>query len=1323
MNSASGNSSNGGGVYVYYGGSFEMSGGTISSNTASSNGGGVYVYNSGKFTVSGTPVVSGNTLKAGTKNNVYLPSGKYITLAGALTSGASVGVTTQTAPTESTAVEITTAEDGTDYYSDSLSHFSSDNTDYYVRTNSTGNYLELGLCTKLTASDFTVNTEDETYTGSAITKTITSPTDLVKDTDYTVSYSNNTDAGTATITITGSGAYSGTLTYNFTINKKTVIPSISGSTSKTYDGGITSTGSGLTIELDGFVDDDEVTISATYTYDDKNVGTGKTITASGISLSGEDAGNYTLSATTAEAAVGTITAKEIAITDFNLNLNDETYTGSAITKTITSDLTEDTDYTVTYDNNINAGTATIIFTGKGNCTGTFGVDFTIKPATLTATISGETTKTYDGTEDVTDEQGLTITLDGVVASDAGKVSATASFAYDSADVADATTITASGISLSGDAADNYTVADSVTTTGSITAKTVTPSITGTASKTYDGDNTAQGLSIELTGVVGSDNVTASATSYTYDSADIGTDKTITASGITLSGTAAGNYALSSDTATTNGTITTKEISTSDFTVDTTDETYTGSAIEKTITSSLTKGTDYTVTYDGNTNAGTATITITGTGNYSGTLTYNFTIDPITLTPSINGTTTKTYDATTDVTDAQGLSITLADVVDGDTVTASATYAYNDKNVGTDKTITASGITLSGADKDNYTLSSDSATITGSITAKALSESDFTVDTDSVTYTGSAITKNITSNLVECTDYIVDYNKNKNAGTATISIMGRGNYTGEVTYTFTIAPKTLTPSISGTTTKTYDGDTAVTDGNLSIALSGIVTGDTVTASASYAYGSKNVGEGKTITASNITLGGTSASNYTLSTTTVTANVGTISAKTLTASINGNTTKTYDATTDVTDAQGLSITLADVVDGDTVTASATYAYNDKNVGTDKTITASGITLSGADKDNYTLSSDSATITGSITAKALSESDFTVDTDEVTYTGSAITNKTITTTLSADDFTYSFSNNTNAGTATITITGTGNCTGSVSYDFIIRKATPTVSLTGVESKTYDGTAVSEPTVNVTLVDNAMYTQKITYFSVADDGTETELTDAPSAAGNYKVVVTVDAGSNYNTTSVEASFEIFKAEQEVKIEGFADVPYDGQAHEVTVTADDNATVTVTYMDADGNTVEAPVNAGTYTAHVTVTRDNYVTVEHDVGVSIALATQDVTVEGFSVTYDGQAHEVTVTADDDATVTVTYTDADGNAVASPVNAGTYTAHVTVTRDNYVTVEQDVEVSIALATQSVTIDSIASVVYDGKTFQMMVTAASDATVTVTYTDADGNVVES
>lgn len=82
----------------------------------------------------------------------------------------------------------------------------------------------------LTENLFSVNTDDAVYDGNAKTKEII-PEDipdhpLIQDTDYTVTYANNTEVGTATITITGIGKYTGELTYKFNI---TAAPSGGGS--------------------------------------------------------------------------------------------------------------------------------------------------------------------------------------------------------------------------------------------------------------------------------------------------------------------------------------------------------------------------------------------------------------------------------------------------------------------------------------------------------------------------------------------------------------------------------------------------------------------------------------------------------------------------------------------------------------------------------------------------------------------------------------------------------------------------------------------------------------------------------------------------------------------------------------------------------------------------------------------------------------------------------------------------------------------------------------------------------------------------------------
>lgn len=96
----------------------------------------------------------------------------------------------------------------------------------------------------LTEDMFTVDTEDETYDGKAKTKRITGSDkdmDLIEERDYTVTYADNTKAGTASITIKGVEPYSGTLRYNFTINKAERALSAAMDPARLYAGGPTGT--------------------------------------------------------------------------------------------------------------------------------------------------------------------------------------------------------------------------------------------------------------------------------------------------------------------------------------------------------------------------------------------------------------------------------------------------------------------------------------------------------------------------------------------------------------------------------------------------------------------------------------------------------------------------------------------------------------------------------------------------------------------------------------------------------------------------------------------------------------------------------------------------------------------------------------------------------------------------------------------------------------------------------------------------------------------------------------------------------------------------
>jgi hypothetical protein len=84
--------------------------------------------------------------------------------------------------------------------------------------------------------------------------------------------------------------------------------------------------------------------------------------------------------------------------------------------------------------------------------------------------------------------------------------------------------------------------------------TVTPSITAN-SKVSDGTTTATIATRSLSGVIGTDDVTPSGGTATFADKNVGTAKTVTATGLTLSGTAVANYQLSSTPATTTANIT------------------------------------------------------------------------------------------------------------------------------------------------------------------------------------------------------------------------------------------------------------------------------------------------------------------------------------------------------------------------------------------------------------------------------------------------------------------------------------------------------------------------------------------------------------------------------------------------------------------------------------------------------------------------------------------------------------------------------------------------------------------------------------------------
>ena len=119
-------------------------------------------------------------------------------------------------------------------------------------------------------------------------------------------------------------------------------------------------------------------------------------------------------------------------------------------------LTKDTDYTVGYTNNTNAGTATVTVSGKGNYTGTKTGSFTIAPAQLNnATVNVNGTYTYTGQAQTPTAGDVVVTLGGrTVPSDQYTISASDNM---NAGQATATVTAKAGGNYTGSASGKFTI--------------------------------------------------------------------------------------------------------------------------------------------------------------------------------------------------------------------------------------------------------------------------------------------------------------------------------------------------------------------------------------------------------------------------------------------------------------------------------------------------------------------------------------------------------------------------------------------------------------------------------------------------------------------------------------------------------------------------------------------------------------------------------------------------------------------------------------------------------------------------------------------------
>ncbi len=1089
---------------------------------------------------------------------------------------------------------------------------------------------------QISIADATVTVSDQTYTGSALTPAVTvrlNGTTLTKNVDYSVAYSNNTNAGTATVTITGLGNYTDSTTASFTINKATVnVPSAT--TGLTYTGysqrGVeTGTGyslSGTTSATNAGTYSATATLSdtANYTWSDGTSGaksiswtiakakvtpptartglvySGLSQTAvalgSGFSLSGTlsavDAGTYTVTARLSDTTNyswtdGTTASKTINWSIAAASLSSasvsaipaQTYTGSALKPepTLTwngTTLVEGTDYTLSYRNNTAVGTATVTITGTGNFAGTRTTSFSItaapKVSISSASVSSIGPRTYDGSAQTPEP---TVTYGGKTLAKGTDYT----LSYRNNTNAGTATVTITGIG-------DYTG----TRTASFTINRRTIAIPTPKELTYTGR-------------------IQSALSATDDYDIAGT------SGATHSGTYSTTLVLTDkgNTSWPDGTTADKVISWTiakakmgDATIAAIPpQTYNGSEQKPTVTvryngTAISTGAGYTVTYSNNTNAGTATVTITGTNDFTGTKTATFAINKLSvaiptartglvytgssqsgvdagegyaLSGTVGATVVGTYTTRASLSDtanlvwSDGTSTTKSiswnigkASISSVSVSTIPTQSYTGSALRPEPTLTWNGRTLTrGTDytlsyKDNTAVGTATVTISGTGNFTGTTTADFQivrtapdkVDISSatvskiadLTYNGSAHTPAPTvtlggKTLVRGIDYTLSYSDNTNAGTATVTITGKGGYTGTKSVTFTIARRTIaipTPrditytgemqdgsiqenddfSVCGITGATYAGPYDITVSLRDERNTMWSDGTTAAKDIVWCIVPKRVAVPKAETG--LTYDGSSqrgvpaGADYGLYGEEVAISAGTHTATAYL--IDEQNTMWSDDTLAEKDIDW-SIAQADI-SGATVAGIADQAHTGSAVKPEPEVTWNGKTLKkGTD---YTLSYRNNTNVGTATVTISGRGNFTgtttasfaiskTDPDKIdiaesgvaivsgSYDGTPQTppvtvTKAGKTLRQGTDYTLTYTNNTNAGTGTVTITGIGSYTGSMTATFIINKAdvAPPTATTGL---IYNGSSQrGVPTgANYTLSGTATATDAGTYTATA--------------------------------------------------------------------------------------------------------------------------------------------------------------------------------------------------------------------------------------------------
>ena len=765
-----------------------------------------------------------------------------------------------------------------------------------------------------------------------------------------------------------------TLVGNESVSRKPVTAFASGGAGKVYDGTVAMTG--VSLGLNGLVAGDTVSVDGLGAFSTAHAGDHLDYTVGSLTLAGGDAGNYSLAGNTAfSGSDGRITPRPLTasavITASPGKVYDGTTAapGASVSGTVTGGIAGDqialdtSGLGLAYDSSHVATATGIVASGPtgfsltGSDRGSLATDYnfiapvignaaaTITPAPLTVALTNAApSRVYDGTTAAPEGFRPTWAASGLVAGDSAVSLTSAGAAYDSHRVLEASRITVTGIAVdaitgsNGSRASDYALtASQAEVSATLTPATVTAALTEGASKVYDGSATMVGVTLGLEGVIGGDAVTATGNGGRFATSHAGSRLDYTVDGVSLGGSDAGNYQLAGGASVSgnDGTITPRPLSASAAISTPPGKVYDGTtaapgaSISGSVTGAIAGDTvtldagNVTLAYDSAHAAlasrieasGTAGFQLSGTAHGSLASDYAFTspviapapatITPAPLTASLDmAAPTRMYDGTTAAPAGFVPTWRVDGLVAGDT---------------------AATLSHAGASYDSRQVA----------------------EATRVTVTGAALTAVAGSNGSLTSDYVL--------------VNDRADVAASIT------AKPVSVLVEGGRDKVYDGTTTMP--GLSLTVGGVVSGDAVSAAGTGRFEDRRAGTAVGYAVSDLALGGTDAANYRLDSTSLRGDDGSIARRALALTWTAGD-KVYDGNTVATVSAH-----DDRIAGDSLAVSQSAAFGDKNVGVGKPVTISGVTLGGADADNYRLGDTTGSASASISRL-----------DSVTWTGGA-------------------------------------------------------------------------------------------------------------------------------------------------------------------------------------------------------------------------------------------------------------------------------------------------------------------------------------------------